>query len=301
MARTMPSPAHETLVALLSQWPELLDLLLRTLGRPGTPGGFTDIDATRRAADPLEVRPDLILAGEGDEAGWVIVEVQLAIDPDKRRRWLAAASMMLDARRVMGDLVVITHDASVARWAARVGRALGPTGTRLMIEPVVVLLSRAEVATLLASGRPELAPFVAWAVHDQQGRRAQEAVRAAVDLVAGADAPLHGPLVRAMLSMLGDPLLTVVREMMMRPMEIPESEGFKALRREIEAIGEARGEARGVEEALVLVLGARGFILDDATRARLARCQDVAVLRRWVARAATAASLAEVFDVERPG
>ena len=41
----MPSPAHETLVALPGQRPDLLDLLLRTLGYAGLPGDVSPVDS----------------------------------------------------------------------------------------------------------------------------------------------------------------------------------------------------------------------------------------------------------------
>ncbi len=241
----MPSPAHETLVALLSQRPELLDRLLRALGHAGLPTEVAPVDSALRVANPLEVRPDLVLVAEGERGPWVILEVQLQRDDEKRRRWLAASGVLLDTRGTMGDVVVITHDASVARWAAEIARAQGPGGTKLSLEPVVVTLTLREAELLLAAHAPELAVFAAWAVHDQRGRDAQEIVRAVVAEVESVpDAQLRDALSRAMISMLGDALLAVIEEMMMDRLEIPESPGFKALRREIEAIGEARGEAR---------------------------------------------------------
>ncbi len=95
-----------------------------------------------------------------------------------------------------------------------------------------------------------------------------------------------------MLSMLGDALVAVLREMLMNPLTIPESPGYKALRRGIEAIGEARGKAEG----LVIVREARGFGLDDATRARISGCEDVETLNGWIARAVTATSLRAAFN-----
>lgn len=62
-----------------------------------------------------------------------------------------------------------------------------------------------------------------------------------------------------------------------------------------EVRGEARGEARGVGRALLTVLAARGLPLDEAARARIDGCDDVAVLNGWLHRAATAAQLDEVF------
>ncbi len=68
---------------------------------------------------------------------------------------------------------------------------------------------------------------------------------------------------------------------------------------EIRAEGEARGEAKGnvdgVARALLTVLTARGFVVDDTTRTCTERCQDLAVLTDWIARAATATTLAQVF------
>ena len=137
----MPSPAHETLVALLSQRPDLLDRLLRALGHAGLPGAVVPVDSALRVMNPLELRPDLVLVAEGERGPWVILEVQLRRDEEKRRRWLAASGVLLDTRGTMGDLVVITHDASVARWASTVARTQGPGGTKLSLEPVVVTLT----------------------------------------------------------------------------------------------------------------------------------------------------------------
>ena len=285
----MPGPAHETLVALLSQRPDLLDLLLRTLGRHGLPPALKAADSTLRIANPLEVRPDLVLVAEGERGAWVLVDVQLRQDPDKQRRWLAAAGVLLDTRGAMGDVLVLTHDASVAAWARDVARVVGPGGTRLLLEPLVVQLTLAEVERILATRSPELSVFAAWAVHDQRGREAKEVVRSVVEVIGAApDAQLREALVQVMISMLGGPLVAVVREMLMNPIVIPPSPAYLALRREIEAVGEAR--------ALLAVLGARKLSVDDATRERIERCAEPETLERWIRKAATATTLAEVFS-----
>ena len=77
----------------------------------------------------------------------------------------------------------------------------------------------------------------------------------------------------------------------MKPIVIPPSPAWLALRREIEAIGEARGEAN----ALVVMLEARGFSVADADRERITGCGDVTLLRRWITRAVRANALDEVF------
>ncbi len=58
---------------------------------------------------------------------------------------------------------------------------------------------------------------------------------------------------------------------------------------------EARGRVLGEAEALRTVLAARGLSLDETTRARIAQCSDATVLKRWIAQAATATTLDQVF------
>jgi len=64
------------------------------------------------------------------------------------------------------------------------------------------------------------------------------------------------------------------------------------------AEGEARGRAEGLElarKALLVALEARSIPLSDVARARVAACDDVALLTRWLERAATVAAEAEIF------
>lgn len=94
-----------------------------------------------------------------------------------------------------------------------------------------------------------------------------------------------------MISMLGDPLITVLKEMWMKPLVFPESPAARELREMLEARGELRGEAR----ALLAVLAARRLNVDENARARVQACTDASTLDRWVTRAVTAATLDDVF------
>ncbi len=64
----------------------------------------------------------------------------------------------------------------------------------------------------------------------------------------------------------------------------------------IAAEGEARGKAEGKAEPLLVVLTARGFVVDEGTRATILTCADSARLRRWIMGAVTAASLADALS-----
>lgn len=285
----MPGPAHETLIAVLSERPEILDALLRALGRPGLTVKLVVKDSAVRVANPLEVRPDLVLLSETAKVAWVLVEIQLAADPDKQKKWLSGASALFDTHGVMGDVIIITHDASVATWAAEVAHVVGPNGTRLALEPVVLLLTLDETEALLASGKPELGLLAAWAVHDQRGQAAKKVVRRAMGVIdAAGDIQLREALAQAMISMLGDPLVAVIREMMMNLKAIPESSGFKALKRDLAAQDRA-----GV---LLGLLEAHQFTVDEATRKRIEGCTDPDLLGRWINRTVGAKTLDEVFQ-----
>jgi len=317
-ALAMPSPAHETLVTLLRDSPPMLNLLLDAMGLAPLPTTLQPDDPTQRVANPVEVRPDLLLVEEGLRGAWVLVEVQLGVDPDKQRTWLAATAVLYDARRTMGDLLVITHDASVAAWARTIAHATGPGGTALSLRPTVLLLTRNAVGRLLATGRPELAVMAAWAVHDQKGRLAKKVVReAAVQIDGTTDLALRATLRCAMLSMLDNDLLNTFREMiMLSPDKFPLDPEREELSRQMEAFfepmrqacaqaktegkaeGKTEGKTEGKAEAVLAVLQARGLVVDAASRTRILGCDDLTQLDRWIVRAVTVSATAALFTDE---
>jgi hypothetical protein len=61
------------------------------------------------------------------------------------------------------------------------------------------------------------------------------------------------------------------------------------------AEGMAEGKAEGEASAVLVVLEARRIEVPDATRERIAGCRDLAQLEMWVRRAATAASVDDLF------
>jgi hypothetical protein len=65
--------------------------------------------------------------------------------------------------------------------------------------------------------------------------------------------------------------------------------------KEGEARGEAKGKAEGKAEGVLAVLEARGLAVGEEQRARILSCSELAVLDRWLRRAATAAAADDVF------
>jgi hypothetical protein len=58
----------------------------------------------------------------------------------------------------------------------------------------------------------------------------------------------------------------------------------------------AEGKTEGKAEALSAILGARGLSVSEELRQRILACRDAAALDRWIARAATAASIEQALD-----
>ena len=59
--------------------------------------------------------------------------------------------------------------------------------------------------------------------------------------------------------------------------------------------GKIEGEASGRIAAILAVLAARGLPVSEEARARIEAWKDVITLDRWIARAATSASIDDVF------
>ncbi|MPZ28844.1 MAG: hypothetical protein GEV12_21210 [Micromonosporaceae bacterium] len=60
--------------------------------------------------------------------------------------------------------------------------------------------------------------------------------------------------------------------------------------------GRAEGEAKGRAEALLEILAARGIDMPEPAHTRIRECTDIDQLDVWIRRAATADSIARLFD-----
>src|SRR5690349_7245307 len=119
----MASPAHDVLAQALRDDATLLPELLSRLRGLALPPLGTPIDSSVRLARPVEVRPDVV---HRTNEGWIVCEVQNQVDLPKGRRWLLVASVLYDETQKMGDVVVVTASAAVARWALQTGHVSGP-------------------------------------------------------------------------------------------------------------------------------------------------------------------------------
>ena len=309
----MPSPAHDVLVQALHDDVALLPAILSRLRGVELPPLVGPMDSVVRLARPVEVRPDVV---HRTDRGWVVCEVQHAIDRKKGRRWLVASSVLFDETQQMGDVVVLTPSAAVARWARRAGHVRGPAGTRLQITPVVVYLSPSAARALLDPEAPHLALCAAWAMQRRHGKVAAEVADDAIRVTERLPQPLQDAQARAIFDILHRQLYArLLREAHMHPNQTPERPSVRKLRELLEeqgmakgmakgeasgmAKGEAKGRAAGFAEAkqadLLLIFSERGLPVTAEERARIAACTDVEQLSDWLRRAITTGSAAEAL------
>jgi hypothetical protein len=274
------------------------------------------VDSTVRFVKTAEVRPDLLLAGEKD---WAIVEVQDKIDHDKQRRWLLAVGMLLDQRRMLGDVFVITARRSVAAWARTAAHVRTANGTRLELTPVVLHVGPETIDALLSEKTPSLAVIAAWAVSHRHGPEARRVVERAIEVTGALPADLQDAQKSAILSVLDERMTAWLKEMSMDPAKIPMSPAAREImalwkQRDLDAIAKGRaegltegltagltaGRATGKREALVTLLGARGLAPTAKQKAAIEGCEDPAQIDRWIVKAASATTVAEVLAVEAP-
>jgi hypothetical protein len=299
----MPSRIHEIAVARLTGDPSLLPALIeKLLGKRLRPK-LRPVDSTARFAEPAEIRPDIILA-HGKRGPWNAIEVQLRRDRSKGRRWLLLVALLHDQRGCMGDLWVITASRRTATWARTACDAVGPHGTRIRVEPIVLLLGREDVASLLDEGRPSLAFFAAWAMQGRRGPEAEQVVLRAIeisDLLP--DQTLRERQETDIMGVLDRRLVAKLEETMMDPNRKIESRWVREMRHrmfgdEVAALKPkfvAEGEVKGKRDALILILEGRGLSITRPQRTAILACDDLAKLDCWIAASVTVASVAELL------
>jgi hypothetical protein len=189
-------------------------------------------------------------------------------------------------------LLVICPNVATARWCAE-PIPIGHPGW--VLTPLVVGPDLVPVVTdpHMARAFPELAVLSAL-THARQPDHyvVLDALLAALDEVDHDAVGLYYDLVFAALPAAARRHL---EERMSTTYEF-RSEFMRNLVSRAEAKGEARGEARGEAHALLTVLEARGVEVPDGARAHILGCTNVALLDAWVARAATATTVDDMFD-----
>ncbi|MBW8873518.1 MAG: hypothetical protein JF614_01020 [Acidobacteria bacterium] len=295
----MPSMAHEILVDLFKNRPSLAaEILVEVLGvsLPAyNEARIVSADLTE--IQPAEYRADVVvlLFDGGTPVRVVIVEVQLALDPQKRFSWPAYAMVSRAVHGCPAALLIVAPDPVVAGWCAEPietgipGFVLRPPVLRRTAVPVVTDLAE-------AARRPELGVLSALAHGEtEKGETIASAVLPAIQGLDDDRARFYYDLVYNSLNEAARHAL----EAMMKGYEYQSDFAKRYVAQgRAEGLTEGRTEGRTEEaaRAVLTVLQVRGLVVSDAVRERILAQKDPERLERWLEKAAVAASVAAVLD-----
>jgi hypothetical protein len=279
--------AHEILVDLFRNRPSLAaEILVEVLGLSlpdYTEARVASADLTE--IQPAEYRADVvvILLRDDSPVRVIIVEVQLAADPQKRLSWPAYVTVARAVHGCPAALLVVAPDPGVAGWCAEPietgvpGFVLRPPVLRRTAVPVVTDPGE-------AARRPELGVLSVMAHGGtEQGATIAAAVLPAIQ-------GLDDDRVRFYYDLVYNSLNEAARrtlEAMMKGYEYQSDFAKKYV---------AQGRTEEAAHAVLTVLQARGLVVPDAARERILAQKDTERLERWLKKAVVAPSVAAVLD-----
>ncbi len=306
---------HEGLVLLFRNRPELApELLSSVLGLQLPRWSQARVESAEfTQVVPTPYQADLVvLLLEGKPCFAIVVEVQLRRDEDKRKSWPLYLTSLRARVACPVALLVVAPEAAVARWCAQ-PIALGHPGFTLQPlvlgpESIPVILEErvaredTELAVLsaMAHGRKEVGASIASTVLAAVGGLETERVKLYVDLVLGS----LGKAARSALEELMEQGTYQYQSNFARKyIAKGREEGLEKGRAEGLEKGRAEGLFEGERTALLKVLEARGLVVKQRARQRILACTNPAQLERWLRKAVSVRSTAELFGprpVARP-
>ena len=280
-------------MGILREKPTLVAQLVRDAGPPS----LKDFDAIITdsgdlgAASAPELKADGVLRVErkGKTVLAIVLEVQLKVDPEKIYSWPSYLVGARSRHRCETMLVVVTASDKVAKWA-RKPIVIGSTAGFLQAVVVASAQMPAIIDAQKADENPELAVLSAITHgHDKDIKQAILIARTAIE------AALRLPDHRAQVyyDLIWAALSAEIKEALkMIPQNYEyQHEGLRRAKTE----GKAEGEAMGVAESLIDVLQLRGLSPSAAEREQIHATKDVAQLRRWLASAMAATTVADAL------
>jgi hypothetical protein len=289
-----PSPLHEALRELFAKSPEIATpLLVERLHLPHPT--LSPMDSEQTDPRMVQLLPDAVLGcpdGEEPDA-IVIVEVQLSKSATKRRIWPQYVATAHARYGCPAELLVVTPDPKVERWAAR--RIW--FGRRNAVVPIVLgpsalpLMSAEEIPDSVALA------IISTLAHMHDDRHIEETAQQALWTLealttwsGGADGRLADILEAS--------LPAAVRERMEELMQTDKYEYKSDFAKKYFAQGLEQGHREARVAALLLVLDSRGIALDATSKEQISAERDERRLGEWTRRAATATRIEDVLGEE---
>lgn len=232
---------------------------------------------------------------------WLVGVVLSEIDDEKRCQWRRIAAALYGSTGRMGEVVVITTSAAVARWAHRAARVRGrhSLGSEIGLSQVVFHVKERDAATLIERESPRLALCAVWAMRERGGPLAWRIVEGAIELTNRLAEPLRDRQLLAIFNLMGESMQSSLCEDSMNPIRASENPTTRTLRLRMEAAGarRARPEIRAEtkREAVMMLLAERGLRPTADERDRIETCDDLLQLDAWFKRALAIGTVTEMF------
>jgi len=210
----------------------------------------------------------------------VVIEIQLALDRDKPRRWLTY-HVAAEQRHVCEAVVlVVAPDARVAHWA----RKAHPVGPRGSFAPLVLGPDEVpRMADLTEAERSAELTVLSLLAHRRHADRiALHAAATALVAEGGDRASLYFDLLHATF---GQALTRAVEDLMLNGE--PLSDWAKAHYRQ--------GKVEGKAESVLAILSARGLAFSPEEQRAILASTDLERLDRWIARALAVGTVADLL------
>jgi hypothetical protein len=243
----------------------------------------------------VEFRADLVLELR-DAAGAtvlaIVLEVQRDEDPDKKYAWPVYVAVVRARKRCGAIVLVVAPDAPVAAWAAEsIDLGLGCGSIR----PLVLGPAAVPEITDPAAAEQEVELAILSAIAHGKGPHGLAVVQAAFVALGRLDWERAGVYFQVIWNVLREPMRRALEAVVMER----QTEGERALlpwEQHFKELFKAQGRTEGEARALLTVLRGRGIAVPDATRDRILAERDPSILERWLEKAGTAATLAELLD-----
>ncbi|MFF3954455.1 hypothetical protein ACFYY1_14730 [Streptomyces sp. NPDC001890] len=294
----MVSSPHEAMHRIFQEYPGLFSRVSEVLGVDiPPPTSATTLPTDLTEARPVERRVDTLLRIDTEHDGpfLLAIEAQGKKDPRKTASWPYYVSYLHNRYGLPVLLLVVCQDHTTAEWAARPISIGVRQWQTLAMHPLVAGPHNMPVITDVAEARKDLA-------------------LATLAAITHADNPDVGAILKTLSAALrdtpeaiADPIAELTAQglgnrpaaQQWRNLVAVDTSFYKSfMSEEIRDEGRAQGRAQGRAEGLLLVLEVRGIALTDETREKITSCDDPQLLRQWLNRAATAATIEDVFTGE---
>ncbi|NUU26338.1 MAG: hypothetical protein HOV68_33280 [Streptomycetaceae bacterium] len=295
----MVTSNHEAVHRIFQDHPELFAPVFKTLGMHMPENaciGVVTPDVTE--IHPLERRIDGVFKiDQPDGPGLMLaVEAQQRRDKDKAVSWAYYLAYLKSKYKRPALLLVLGGDQTTADWASG-PFALGPLGwTSLYVHPLVLGPNNAPLILdpEQAAENLLLATFAAMTQGEhKQGRAILDALARALGRTDRASAHYFGQWVE--LGLANSPAGKVWSDLMVAHNYFPHRKTMIGTALEE---GEAKGFTRGTAQGILRVLDARRIPTTPEIRDRVTDCDDRDTLDLWLARAAVANDVNELFVEE---